>query len=190
MILVLGWALYFFFHSFLATAGVKVRLSRNLGLTPRTYRQLYNAISILGLIAALLLNRSLDSDYIIPATGWTRWLGVVLAAGGLIIIRSAFRTYSLREFLGVKSESEGPNSAFHTGGILNRVRHPIYSGTILIVLGFWLCDPKISSLVSVASILAYLAIGIQLEERKLTRQFGEKYIQYRQKVPMLIPRVF
>ncbi len=33
----------------------------------------------------------------------------------------------------------------------------------------------------------WILIGIQFEERDLVRDFGEDYIRYRSKVPMIIP---
>jgi protein-S-isoprenylcysteine O-methyltransferase Ste14 len=35
----------------------------------------------------------------------------------------------------------------------------------------------------------YIPIGIFLEERKLTAEFGEAYKNYRQRTPMLLPRL-
>ena len=36
---------------------------------------------------------------------------------------------------------------------------------------------------------AYIVIGVRLEERDLVAEFGATYEQYRQRVPMLMPRV-
>jgi methanethiol S-methyltransferase len=40
-----------------------------------------------------------------------------------------------------------------------------------------------------ACTLVYLVAGIYLEEQKLIKVFGERYLDYRKKVPMLIPRI-
>ena len=36
---------------------------------------------------------------------------------------------------------------------------------------------------------AYILIAIQLEERDLVRAHGLDYVRYRQRVPMLVPRL-
>ena len=37
---------------------------------------------------------------------------------------------------------------------------------------------------------AYILIGVRLEERDLIAEFGASYEHYRQRVPMLLPRLF
>jgi len=37
---------------------------------------------------------------------------------------------------------------------------------------------------------AYILVGLQLEERDLIAEFGATYQNYRQRVPMLVPRLF
>ncbi len=59
----------------------------------------------------------------------------------------------------------------------------------MLALGFWLYIPTMANLITSVSIIIYLFIGIYLEEQDLQRQFGEEYQEYKQKVPMLIPRI-
>ena len=74
-------------------------------------------------------------------------------------------------------------------GILGYVRHPIYTGTILVILGFFLFIPNLPTLVSCMCMLLYLPIGIYLEEKKLIALYGSAYLEYRDKVPALFPRL-
>jgi protein-S-isoprenylcysteine O-methyltransferase Ste14 len=37
---------------------------------------------------------------------------------------------------------------------------------------------------------AYILVALQFEERDLIAEFGATYQQYRQRVPMLVPRLF
>jgi protein-S-isoprenylcysteine O-methyltransferase Ste14 len=107
----------------------------------------------------------------------------MLATFGVVVISQTFREHSALGFLGLKVESK----KFIRSGILNKARHPIYSGTILIVVGFFLFIPTVATLLSTLCILSYLPIGIYLEEKKLLLEFGDSYAQYQSEVPALIP---
>jgi protein-S-isoprenylcysteine O-methyltransferase Ste14 len=72
-----------------------------------------------------------------------------------------------------------------TNGILGYVRHPWYSGAILLILAFGVITDV--SLVSKIVLISYIIIGTLLEENKLISEIGEPYRAYRKKVPMLIP---
>ncbi len=114
----------------------------------------------------------------------------MLATGGVLVIQRSFRYYKLTGFLGFLqlSKPEAPESnGLQTNGILKYVRHPLYTGTLMIMIGYWFFSPTLINLVSCLSIVFYLAIGIRLEERKLIIEFGNDYLEYQKKVPMLIP---
>ena len=65
------------------------------------------------------------------------------------------------------------------------VRHPLYVGWLF---SFWATPTMtMAHLVFAIATTAYILIAIQLEERDLLREHGEKYSVYRRKVPMLIP---
>lgn len=187
VILVVGWSIYFFLHSALASEKVKNFATKFLKSAFRYYRLGYTAISTLGLIGLLTLNASLRSENLFDNTGIIRYVSLSLAAGGVVIIRTAFRQFSLSSFLGLIPEK---SEELNVTGILGYVRHPIYSGTILIVLGFWLFTPDLASLISMLCIFFYLPVGICFEEKKLIRQFGIAYLEYRKTVPAIIPKLF
>jgi len=66
------------------------------------------------------------------------------------------------------------------------VAHPLYSGFFL---AFW-ATPRMSlgHLLLASGMSMFMLVAIQLEERDLTRFFGEAYRQYRSRVGMLTPR--
>ncbi|MEQ8362345.1 MAG: NnrU family protein [Cyclobacteriaceae bacterium] len=185
-LLVLGWGMYFFFHSLLAADTVKEFFKRVLGNGFRFYRIGYVVFSSIGLLLLLFFNGNISSEYLLNHEGAARYLSLMFAAFGVIVIKVSFRSYQFSEFVGLTTQEE----PFTTKGILSSVRHPIYSGTILIAIGYWLFSPTLPTTVSVICILAYLPIGIYLEERKLIKQFGERYVKYKRDVPALIPKLF
>ncbi|MBL7850659.1 MAG: isoprenylcysteine carboxylmethyltransferase family protein [Cyclobacteriaceae bacterium] len=183
-VLIVGWIVYLGLHSVLASATVKEISARWLGSYHRFYRLGYSIFSTVGLVALLVVNGSIAAPYYFEPMGIPRFISLVLTTVGVIVMQLAFRNYRLKAFLGFEEEE----SRLRTGGVLSRVRHPIYSGLILVTVGFFVFIPNLPTLITCASILLYLPIGIYLEEKKLIREFGDAYLKYRKEVPALIPR--
>ncbi len=185
--LVLGWAIYFFIHSFLASLSVKQAAQKMMGRHYKHYRIAYVLISTVGLLVLLFYNASIPSENLIDNKGVARYLSLVFAAFGVILLKISFRSYRFSSFIGFTPDND---QSLTTTGILGSIRHPIYSATILILIGFWLYSPNIPTLISVICVLIYLPIGIMLEEKKLIRTYGESYRKYKEKVPALFPRLW
>jgi methanethiol S-methyltransferase len=76
---------------------------------------------------------------------------------------------------------------FHTPSLYKVVRHPLYIGWLII---FWAAPVMtIAHLVFAVMTTAYIIIAIQFEERDLISAFGDKYVDYRRRTPMLMPRL-
>jgi len=73
-------------------------------------------------------------------------------------------------------------------GIYGRVRHPMYSGDIVLAWGFFLAFPYLSVLIGVLWLTAVLLFWASLEEKAMTKKFGEEYTKYQSRTPMLVPR--
>lgn len=183
--LALLWIAYFILHSILALIPVK-NFFLNLGLKRQGYRLFYVIFATFSLLCIVLYSAMIKSNYVIPPDRMLKLLGLILAGWGFVVAKAGFRSYDTKAFLGLgslKAEDE-----FKTDGLLKKVRHPLYSGSILMVLGYFLFDPKATTLISVSLVIIYFLIGIQLEERKLINCFGSKYLDYKKNTPMLIPR--
>ena len=168
LILVAGWAVYFILHS--AMAG-------------RSNRILYVVISTVGLFALLFYNGSIESLKFFTSEGPVRYISLVLTIFGVMIIQTTFKQFSFKGFIGVSKESQ----ELKTDGILSYIRHPIQAGIILVVLGFFFFIPNLPTLVSCVCIFIYIPVGVYLEEKKLVALFGDQYIEYRKRVPAIIP---
>ena len=187
---ILLWIAYGSLHSMLASNKVKLFLSKTMGNSYRYYRLIYNLIAFVLLVALLWYQQTMpfeilwDFDWRIDA------FGNLMKYGGLLIAIIALLGYDLWEFSGLKASSPLVNNEFRSGGLLGYVRHPLYTGTILLVWGMFLEDASIRSLITAVCATIYILIGIVFEERKLVAEFGEKYLEYRRRVPMLFPNFY
>jgi methanethiol S-methyltransferase len=112
------------------------------------------------------------------------WL-LVLVATFLI---NHFDLFGLRQVYLYLRGREYTQLTFGTPGPYRYVRHPLYVGFLL---AFW-ATPTMTVAHAVFALLttAYILVAIQLEERDLLTAHGKNYAAYRQRVPMLIPRMF
>ena len=78
-----------------------------------------------------------------------------------------------------------------TRGIYKYVRHPIYGGSIIGLIGFGLVTQSI--LVSISIFVLYFKIlndRAKYEEKILADEFGDEYIEYMKNSKKLIPFVY
>jgi len=175
------WIIFYGLHSILAADTVK----RKLSVSPMLYRFIYSLFSTLGLAVILIFGASIYSPLFFPPNSFTFGLGLFLAAFGIFIIKRAFRNYGLKEFIGLKREVD---PVLKISGLQSKIRHPLYTGTLLLVLGYVLFNPLMVNLISLLSVIIYLPFGIYFEEQKLIKMFGSEYLHYKKSVPALFPR--
>jgi protein-S-isoprenylcysteine O-methyltransferase Ste14 len=179
------WGVYFSFHSLLARQWVKQHIYEQLRVSARLYRMVYSVTALAGLLALLFYTMQLSAGRWFHPFAGIRFISLMLASWGVIIIRLCFRQYSWKQFIGFEEEKNG--ARLETGGLLKYVRHPMYAGTILIITGFWLYVPTTAMLITSIVTIVYIFVGIRLEERSLVQKFGTQYEEYKKKVPMLVP---
>ena len=106
------------------------------------------------------------------------WLGLVIRVWAVVVLGRSFRTT-------VEVEA---GQAVVTRGPYRWVRHPSYSGLILIAAGFGLAFGTWPGLV-LCLVLPVFALlrRIQVEETELTQVLGDPYRAYRDHTKRLIP---
>ena len=75
-----------------------------------------------------------------------------------------------------------------TTGVYSIVRHPQYLGGLLAHVGFSFLLSGVYSLLSTPLIVAVVYFISRKEERELTKEFGQEYLDYKLKTPMLLPK--
>ena len=128
------------------------------------------------------------------ASGITAWLltgihclGWVIAFASTCMI-DHFDLFGLRQAFVALRGVEMPGQSFRTPLLYKIVRHPLMLGFLL---AFW-ATPEMTAghlLFAIANTV-YILIALQFEERDLIAEFGATYQEYRQRVPMLVPRIF
>lgn len=70
------------------------------------------------------------------------------------------------------------------------VRHPIYSGVLLAILGTALAVNAMRGLIAMVLITTSFWLKLRMEESFMLQQFGDQYRMYQRRVKALIPFVF
>jgi protein-S-isoprenylcysteine O-methyltransferase Ste14 len=188
IILATVWIVYCVLHSLLASIQVKGWMHRKMGTAFKYYRIGYTIFSFLGLVAILIYQFSIESVlFYLPPT-WISILALlIMISGGAIMLMMIWKYF--RQLSGIKwLATEKIEARLEVKGLHQYVRHPLYLGTFLFLWGWFLYWPLISFFLATTIITIYTLIGLDFEEKKLIREFGNDYIEYMKKVPRLIPR--
>lgn len=181
----LVWVIFYFFHSLLASRKVKSFGARWLGSTGK-YRLFYVIFSCISLFPVLYLLLT-KGYYVVESNKYFRICSFLTTAYGLIILKRSFREISLRSFIGLANEQ---HQKLVVTGMHAYMKHPIYTGTLLIFIGAFLFSPTDVLLASFCCLLIYLPVGIGLEEHKLIKEYGNDYLEYKNHVKAaVIPKV-
>ena len=103
------------------------------------------------------------------------YVGIV---GGFWLIAAAWRVLYAAQHTGTLA----------TNGPYARIRHPQYTGFILIMVGFLLQWPTLPTLLMFPALLYFYRRLAIREERDVRAEFGEVWDRYAERTPRFIPR--
>ncbi|HUJ13682.1 MAG TPA: isoprenylcysteine carboxylmethyltransferase family protein [Thermoanaerobaculia bacterium] len=109
--------------------------------------------------------------------------GSAIGVAGLLLMAPAF--VSLRKVVQIAPE---PKAEGHlvTSGVYRLLRHPMYSGIVLVVAGLFLREPGVFVAISGAVLIAFLITKSRFEEKLLAARYAD-YAEYRKRTWGVIP---
>jgi len=120
--------------------------------------------------------------------GWTvYWIGVAVLLFGL-----AWAVWA-RHTLGTNWSGRISLKSGHElvrSGPYRWVRHPVYTGALLGLLGSALASGKVSAFIGVLLAVCALVYKLRIEERWMLAQFGARYREYQRASWALLPFVY
>lgn len=113
-------------------------------------------------------------------------IGLALTFGGIAFAIWA-RFYLGRNWSGRVTIKE--NHELIRSGPYSIVRHPIYAGFLVALVGTVIAIGEIRAILALAVIAAGLHFKARTEEKFMREQFGDQYVRYEREVKSLIPWV-
>lgn len=186
-IILLAFAFYGVVHSLMASLPAKDLAYTFFGRAgERYYRLLYNIFSFVTLLPILALPLTIPDQvlYTIPEN-WKPAAQAIQIISIVLVFLSVIQT-GMFSFIGL-SQAMGYKSKdiLITNGLYGIVRHPLYTFSMIFL---WLTPTMTqNTAVLYLAFSLYFIFGAIVEERKLTKIFGDEYGEYVERTPMFIP---
>jgi protein-S-isoprenylcysteine O-methyltransferase Ste14 len=187
-IILAALGVYGVFHSLIASLGAKRFARRIFGsAVDRYYRLVFSMLGGITFLPVLALSAWLPDQVLYRLPFPWAILFILLQALGLIFFVWSLAVTDLWAFLGLRQLATASTDVEHLtlDGPYRLVRHPMYTSTLMVL---WFTPLMTVNLLALnLGVTAYFILGGVFEERKLLRQFGQVYADYRQRTPMLLP---
>ena len=171
-------------HSLLAANRCKQYLYQH-GWSEQRYRLIYSIIAVLATVIWILFVRQLPDSPLYQTHGLLWGILIALQGMGIFIALAAIQPIDGLAFLGLRTTKQGVDP-FVVRGIYRRIRHPMYSGAMLILLAM---PAQTSNGLSFTLLIClYFIIGVRLEEARMIAAHPD-YADYRHRVPAFVPNL-
>lgn len=182
------YAAFFFLAS--AIRSVYARRYKQPRSTPDRTDRFLSILPVFGMLVLPLIYGLTDwldfADYRLPA--WAGWVGAALFGLADWLLWRSHADLGRQWSVNVELQQE---HRLVTGGIFNKIRHPMYAAHLVwglaqpLLLWNWLAG--FSMLLFLVPLYLY---RIPREEKMMEAEFGSEYRRYRQRTGRLFPKVF
>ena len=178
VVIFVGWIAFWVYWLAAAATGTKAGRTQ--------WGQFAGVRVALVLIVLLLVRATIFRGQTFTNDPWLQCIGLAMFLSGSILAIWA-RRYLGRNWGTPMSEKADPELV--TTGPYRRIRHPIYTGILLAMIGtavavnwYWLIVAVVTG--------AYFVYSAVMEERYMTDVFPDAYPNYRRSSKMLVPFIF
>jgi protein-S-isoprenylcysteine O-methyltransferase Ste14 len=117
------------------------------------------------------------------------WEGISLAVSLCGLAIRVFTVGFTPKGTSSRTTSKPKASTLNTTGMYSIVRHPLYLGNFFIWLGFSMCPRSFFlAIILIFIFFVYYGLIILAEEKVLYENFGNMFVEWSRKTPMLFPR--
>ena len=142
---------------------------------------------------AVVIAVALFATYpLFPQQLYHSWIALIPAAGlaalSIGVYRSISKDFRREQVIGQAELEPGKHEQkLISSGLHGRIRHPFYLAHLLMLLA-WTVGSGLTSLYLMTAVaIVSGTFMIWLEDRELEQRFGERYREYRHRVPALLP---
>jgi len=123
----------------------------------------------------------------LPVAWWRYTIAAVVFIAGLFLVLSTVTVFYRAKGTPL---TVSPPPKLVTTGLFAYIRHPMALGDLLILegLGFYFGSLSLIFFFAPLPVVLYVLYIKAVEEPELELRFGKEYLEYKEKVPMFIPR--
>jgi methanethiol S-methyltransferase len=190
ILLAILWLLFSLFHSIFASEKWKRPMRAIMKKNYKYYRLLYSCFAFISLGITLVYHFTIKTIVLWTVQPFESIISIAgIITAGIIMIFFTKKFFFELSGADVLLKRKKPEIFIRTS-LYKYVRHPLYAATLLFIWSIFFYHPSLSNLISCTCTTLYTIIGIRFEEKKLIKDFGEPYIQYRSETAMLIPKIY
>jgi protein-S-isoprenylcysteine O-methyltransferase Ste14 len=141
----------------------------------------------IGIITSIYIAFSFSLVRVATLPEWVFFPGIVLMVAGIVLRQWSIAI--LGGFFSVMVSVQEGQSIVRKGPY-RYIRHPSYTGTLIVLAGIGLALQSWGALLTLLIVFCLVyRYRIEIEEKALIEQFGNEYVAYMQETKMMIPFV-
>jgi len=179
------WGLWIVFALYWTVAAVRRKRTKRRDTVAQRLGYLLPLIAAFLFLSQPITERGWLAAYLYADSALIEWSGVALVATGIAICFWA-RWHLGANWSGTVTLKE--NHELIRSGPYRAIRHPIYTGILLALLGTAIQIGQVRGFVAVLFALGSFYFKARREESFLSQEFGERFAEHTKQTGMFLPR--